>query len=66
MTRQRLVEEPEILVTKAASPKPISLTRWQKLSSPVSSQIRALAPAGSWQTGMRFLREEKEGTVIET
>jgi hypothetical protein len=38
---------PEIFVIKAASPNPISLIRWQKLSSPVNSQTLPVAPDGS-------------------
>ena len=51
LTRQRLVLLPEIFVTSAASPKPISRTRWQKLSSPVNSHTRAVAPGASWHRG---------------
>jgi hypothetical protein len=58
---QRLVVLPDILVTSAASPNPSSRSRWQKFSSPVSEQIRPVAPVGSWQSGERFL----SGEVIE-
>ncbi len=50
-TIHKLVAEPEIFVTKAASPKPISRTLWQKPSSPVSRKTRAVVPAGSWHSG---------------
>lgn len=47
----RLVTLPEIFVTNAASPKPISRTRWQKLSSPLKRHTRPVEPAGNWQRG---------------
>ena len=51
LTKHRLVADPEIFVTKAASPNPISLIRWQKPSSPVRRSTRPVAPAGSWHNG---------------
>jgi hypothetical protein len=52
-TKHKLVAVPEIFVTKAASPKPISRTLWQNPSSPVSRKTRAVLPAGSWHNGDR-------------
>lgn len=57
LTWHRLVVLPDIFVTKTASLKPISRNRWQKCSSPLSSQTCAVAPEGSWQSGESFLGE---------
>jgi hypothetical protein len=52
LTWQMIVVVPEIFVTQADSPRPISRTRWQKCVSPVRPHTRPAAPAWSWQRGV--------------
>ena len=58
LTWQMKGPRPPTFVTNAASPKPISRTRWQKSMSPVNSRTRPIAPAGSWQSGSNELSGE--------